>query len=113
MNFIFVRIFEISEYRKTLESAIKSETSSDFKRLLTSLCGARRDESGVVDQDAASEDATALFKAGEKRLGTDESKFHEIFCRRNYAQLKLVCCDLFNFINIIDSLAFFFRFQSN
>lgn len=67
-----------------------SETSGNFKRLLISLCAAGRDESGVVDHNAATRDVTELLRAGEDRVGTDESTFNMVFCQRNFAQLKLV-----------------------
>lgn len=68
-----------------------SETSGNFKRLLVSLCVAARDESGAVDPSSAQRDATELLRAGELRVGTDESTFNLILCRRNYQQLKLIC----------------------
>lgn len=68
-----------------------SETSGNFKRLLVSLCAGARDESGIVDHDAATRDATELLRAGELRVGTDESTFNMVFCQRNFAQIKLVC----------------------
>ena len=74
-----------------LESELKSETSGNFKRLLVSLCTGARDESGVVDPNAAQIDARELLKAGELRIGTDESTFNMILCQRNYNQLRLVC----------------------
>lgn len=68
-----------------------SETSGNFKRLLVSLCAGGRDESGIVDHDAANRDATELLRAGELRVGTDESTFNMVFCQRNFGQIKLVC----------------------
>lgn len=69
---------------------MKSETSGNFKRLLVSLCCAARDESGYYDLEAAQSDARELLKAGELRVGTDESMFNMILCQRNYQQLRLV-----------------------
>lgn len=77
-------------YGAHLESELKSETSGNFKRLLVSLCTAARNESGQVDPVAAQQDARELLKAGELRVGTDESTFNMILCQRNYAQLKMV-----------------------
>lgn len=68
-----------------------SETSGNFKRLLVALCAAGRDESGLTDFDAARRDATDLLRAGELRVGTDESTFNMILCQRNYQQIQLVC----------------------
>uniref|UniRef100_U5EWZ9 Annexin n=1 Tax=Corethrella appendiculata TaxID=1370023 RepID=U5EWZ9_9DIPT len=77
-------------YCKSLESDLMADTSGNFKRLMVSLCTAHRDESGVVDPEAARRDATELLRAGELRVGTDESTFNLIFCQRNYQQLKLI-----------------------
>lgn len=77
-------------YGKSLENELMSETSGNFKRLLVSLCNGCRDESGQIDHDAATRDATELLRAGELRVGTDESTFNMVFCQRNYAQIKLV-----------------------
>lgn len=74
-----------------MEDELRSETSGNFKRLLVSLCTGSRDESGVVDHEAATRDATELLRAGELRVGTDESTFNMVFCQRNFAQIKLVC----------------------
>lgn len=80
----------ISVYGKNLESELMSETSGHFKRLLVALCTANRDESGATDIDGARRDATELLRAGELRVGTDESTFNMILCQRNFAQIKLV-----------------------
>ncbi|XP_022208728.2 annexin B11 isoform X2 [Drosophila obscura] len=77
-------------YGAHLESELKSETSGNFKRLLTSLCTAARDESGRIDPNQAKDDARELLKAGELRVGTDESMFNMILCQRNYGQLKMI-----------------------
>lgn len=81
----------ILEYHMNLENSIQSETSGYFARLLTSLCNAGRDESTHVDPAQAAQDAQALYAAGEGRMGTDETTFNMIMCRRNFAQIKLIC----------------------
>ncbi|VEN36446.1 unnamed protein product [Callosobruchus maculatus] len=82
-------------YYRPLESDLKGDTGGTFKRLMVSLCNACRDESMAVNQDAARKDAQSLLRAGELRLGTDESTFNMILCQRNYAQLQLVFQPLF------------------
>ncbi|EDQ84614.1 uncharacterized protein MONBRDRAFT_39240 [Monosiga brevicollis MX1] len=75
-------------YHKDLEKAISSENGGHLKRIYISLLQANRDETDKVDQALASEDAKALFDAGEKRWGTDESEFNRIFMSRSAAQIK-------------------------
>ncbi|XP_044271345.1 annexin B9-like isoform X2 [Tribolium madens] len=77
-------------YNKNLESDLKGDTSGHFRRLMVSLCSAGRDESMVVDHAAAISEAQALYEAGEKRWGTDESMFNMILCQRNHEHLKMV-----------------------
>ncbi|KAH9780532.1 Annexin [Citrus sinensis] len=43
-----------------------------------------------VDRQMVENDAKALYKAGEKRLGTDERTFIRIFCERSRAHLAYV-----------------------
>ncbi|MGH0163308.1 UNVERIFIED_CONTAM: hypothetical protein FKN15_060184 [Acipenser sinensis] len=79
-----------TEFKKSLEEAIKSDTSGHFERLLVSLCQGNRDESQNVDITLAKQDAQALYVAGENKVGTDESKFNAILCTRNKAHLRAV-----------------------
>lgn len=79
-----------SLYHRSLEQDLEGDTSGTFRRLMVSLCNAGRDESMQTNTDAARADAQALLRAGELRLGTDESTFNAIFCQRNWAQLQLI-----------------------
>nr|XP_060625044.1 annexin A11 [Anolis sagrei ordinatus] len=79
-----------SEHKKTLEEAIRSDTSGHFQRLLISLAQGNRDESTNVNMSLVQSDAQALYAAGENRLGTDESKFNAILCARSKAHLRAV-----------------------
>lgn len=53
-------------YGRNLESDLKGDTGGTFKRLMVSLCNANRDESGVTNPSAATADAQALLRAGNK-----------------------------------------------
>lgn len=43
-----------------------------------------------VDREITQKDAKALYKAGEKKLGTDEKTFIRIFSERSRAQLAAI-----------------------
>lgn len=78
------------EFQRNLEKDVVSETSGHFRRLLVSMLQAARDETNNVDWNKAKADAKALYDAGEKKLGTDESTFNSILATRNYAQLRAI-----------------------
>ncbi|XP_061118771.1 annexin A3-like [Conger conger] len=73
---------------KTLIDALKSEVSGDFGNALLILAEGKRDESLKMDEGKAKADAKILYEAGEKKWGTDESKFIEILCHRSVPQLR-------------------------
>ena len=47
-----------------------------------------REENTAVDQAKASREAQELYQAGEKKWGTDESKFNQIIAVRSFPQLR-------------------------
>jgi hypothetical protein len=71
-------------FNRTLEKDIVGDTSGYLKKLLVALLQGHRPESNEVNQDEAESDAKALYEAGEKKWGTDESKFIEILCNRRF-----------------------------
>ncbi|XP_012720792.2 annexin A3a [Fundulus heteroclitus] len=78
----------VKETEKDLIDELKSEVSGDLCKALVLLAEGDRDESNAVDVDKAKEDAQTLYNAGEKKWGTDESKFIDILCQRSVAQLR-------------------------
>nr|GEZ36333.1 annexin D5-like [Tanacetum cinerariifolium] len=65
-----------------LTKRFSSELGGNVKLLLAYL-SAPRNEGLEVDRTMADHDAKALFKAGEKRHGTDEKIFRVIFSGRS------------------------------
>ena len=47
-------------------------------------------EGPEVYREMAEKDAKVLYKAGEKKLGTDEKTFIQIFSQRSAAQLNAI-----------------------
>ncbi|XP_033102666.1 double zinc ribbon and ankyrin repeat-containing protein 1-like [Anneissia japonica] len=76
------------EYDKDLEEDVEDDTSGHFGRILISVLQGSRPEGDVVDPDKAKNDANDLYKAGEDKWGTDESRFNVILASRSYAQLR-------------------------
>ncbi|KAJ9546899.1 hypothetical protein OSB04_019442 [Centaurea solstitialis] len=70
-----------------LEQDIQSQTSGDHEKLLLAYLSIPRSEFPEFDRTMAEHDAQALYKAGEKRWGTDESTFRSIFTQRSRAHL--------------------------
>ncbi|XP_074647782.1 annexin-B12-like [Tubulanus polymorphus] len=101
-----------------LEKDIREDTSGDFKHLLISAVQGNRYDitrekleqaveelhtddgkpTGIfqvnyyklVDVDKAKRDAERLYKAGEKKWGTDEETFNLIFSTRDYYTLRVI-----------------------
>uniref|UniRef100_A0A8C1IML0 Annexin n=1 Tax=Cyprinus carpio TaxID=7962 RepID=A0A8C1IML0_CYPCA len=76
------------ETGRALIHDLKSEVSGDFEKTLLILAEGKRVESTNVDVAKAKEDAKILYEAGEKKWGTDESKFIDILCHRSVPQLR-------------------------
>ncbi|KAL3108742.1 hypothetical protein niasHT_019229 [Heterodera trifolii] len=73
-----------------LADEIASQIRGTYKDLLMALLKADRDESAKTDRTQAKQDAERLYKAGEKRLGTDEEVFIQIFTSQNVAQIRYI-----------------------
>lgn len=73
-----------------LEHDIRERTSGDHQKLLLAYLGIPRYEGSEVDPSVVTHDARELYKAGEKRLGTDEKTFIRIFSERSWAHMASV-----------------------
>ncbi|XP_071760360.1 annexin A3b isoform X2 [Centroberyx gerrardi] len=78
----------LAETGRLLTHDLTSEVSGDYGKTLLILAEGKRDESTNVDTAKAKADAKALYEAGEKKWGTDESKFIDILCHRSVPQLR-------------------------
>uniref|UniRef100_A0A7N0TGK1 Annexin n=1 Tax=Kalanchoe fedtschenkoi TaxID=63787 RepID=A0A7N0TGK1_KALFE len=79
-----------ARFNTYLERAIQCQASGDHMKLLLALLTKPRYEGPEVDRALADHDAKALYKAGEKKLGTDEAKFIKIFSESSRAHLAAV-----------------------
>ncbi|XP_049804186.1 annexin B10 isoform X2 [Schistocerca nitens] len=77
-------------YDRPLAEHLCSETSGDFRRLLTLIITDTRDESYPPSRDFAVTMAKQLIDAGELKLGTDEEVFNRIMAHESFAQLRLI-----------------------
>ncbi|KAH7516210.1 annexin D5 [Ziziphus jujuba] len=79
-----------SLFNSYLEHDIEHYTSGDHKKLLLAYVSTPRYEGPEVDRSMVDNDAKFLYKAGEKRLGTDERTFVSIFSGRSRAHMAAV-----------------------
>nr|CAD7589909.1 unnamed protein product [Timema genevievae] len=76
-------------YDRPLAEHMCSETSGDFRRLLTLIVtGVRNDAS--LDPAKAKDLAEQLYAAGELKVGTDEEVFNRILAHESFPQLRLI-----------------------
>ncbi|KAL7149604.1 hypothetical protein ABFS83_05G052400 [Erythranthe nasuta] len=79
-----------ARFHSYLERDIEYQASGDLQKLLLACVSAVRYEGPEVDRAMAEHDAKSLYKAGEKKLGTDEKIFIRIFSERSRAHLAFV-----------------------
>jgi hypothetical protein len=74
----------------SLESRLKTETSFNFGKMLQHALAGTRMPPGVVDPSRVEHDADILYRAGEKRWGTDDGVFIDIISSRSAEHLQAV-----------------------
>lgn len=84
-----VKVYE-EMFNRPLVEHVCTETSGDFRRLLTLIITGTRDPPGTVDPDLAVIQAKQLYDAGEGKMGTDESVFTKILAHASFDQLEYV-----------------------
>jgi len=73
--------FEIAQIKQLypdVERQVSSDTSGNFRKVLLELLKGTRQETNVIDDGQAQAVAAELYRAGEQRLGTNDSKFVDI-----------------------------------
>jgi len=81
----------VKKYGESLDKWIRDETSGDYEKYLLALINVDRATSkGAVNKELVAKDVEALYKAGEGRIGTNESVFIEIFSERSWKHLRQV-----------------------
>ncbi|KAF9098127.1 hypothetical protein BGX27_000865 [Mortierella sp. AM989] len=78
-----------ARYHKSLESVVKSDLSGYLDKLFVVSMQGTRDEIGHYQYNVEA-DVHSLYKAGEGRIGTDESHFIHVLTNRPDAHLRLV-----------------------
>ena len=78
------------KYNRDLEADVKSETSGTLRTLLIALLQCHRGTNTNPNQAQCAEIAQEIYKAGEKKLGTDESVFNKYFCTLSPHELAAV-----------------------
>ncbi|MED6199045.1 hypothetical protein PIB30_072279 [Stylosanthes scabra] len=79
-----------SKFGTYIEHDIEATTSGDHKKILLGFLTTPRHEGYEVNREIAQQDAKVLYKAGEKKLGTDEKVFIRIFSERSAAHVAAV-----------------------
>ena len=77
-------------YRKLLRKDIISETSGDFQKFLLSLLQCKRSTSSSLNTNSCANDASDLYRAGEKRRPNDEDTFIRIFTTSSPMELTVI-----------------------
>ena len=76
------------KYKRDLEQDIKKETHGTLEHLLVSLLQGSRSTNTQVNQGQAAAIAQEIYKAGEAKLGTDESVFNKYMIKSNVFKNK-------------------------
>ena len=77
-------------YGKSLEHELSSELSGDLKKVILTLFSGTRSENSNPKEEECEALAEKLYKAGEKRWGTDEKVFYDILTKASIEELILI-----------------------
>ena len=82
---------------RDLTKDVHSETSGDFRKILLSLLEANRSMNKNIDEQECKNCAMKLYEAGEKKLGTDEKVFIDIFTTKSASEIDCIARMYFKF----------------
>jgi len=71
-------ILQMKLHYPDLERDVAKDTSFNFRKVLLELLKGNRQEANVIDDSKAQAVAHEIYKAGEHRVGTNDSRFVEI-----------------------------------
>ena len=78
------------KYKRDLEKDVKSETSGTLRKLLIALLQCSRSTNTMPNPEQCKAIAEEIYKAGEAKMGTDESVFNKYFCTLSPIELAQV-----------------------
>jgi len=78
------------KYGRSIDQATGAHTHGSLKHLIQRLLEPRNPD-GPVDDAQARSDANILYRAGEGKIGTDETTFINIFARSSFTHLRAIC----------------------
>lgn len=77
------------KYDTPLIDVITSEVSGSLKEILVRVINGNRSED-EADEEAAAEQAAALYEAGQDKIGTEEGAFIDILCSSSRQQIQAI-----------------------
>lgn len=77
-------------FDKSLEEAVAADTSGDFRRLLTVLIQANRDEHGLPQFHRAVQTAQQMLRSSDKKSGVDKFDAFKVLATESPSQLAYV-----------------------
>ena len=78
------------KFNRDLETDVRKETSGTLQKLLISLLQGSRSTNQSPNPNQMAAIAQEIYKAGEAKLGTDESTFNKYFCTLSPMELAVM-----------------------
>jgi hypothetical protein len=78
------------KFNRDLETDVRKETSGTLQKLLISLLQGSRSTNQQPNPNQMAAIAQEIYKAGEAKLGTDESTFNKYFCTLSPMELAVM-----------------------